>query len=82
MATIREWHLSFIEGVALSQGLICILHLGLRKVAFIEGVSSRQAWPLRGVPLYSAFTTNNSFMTSDTINDSPSVGHPLNLASK
>ena len=31
--------LSFIEGVALSQGLICTkrVHLGLSKVAFIEG---------------------------------------------
>ena len=37
------------KGFALSQGLICTkrVHLGHSKVAFIEGVSSRQGWPLQ-----------------------------------
>ena len=58
----RHWGMRFCplnEGVALSQGLICTkrVHLGLSKVAFIEGcphirgglyrgVSSHQGWPL------------------------------------
>ena len=47
----------FNRGVALSQGCIFVLYLGLSKVAFTEGVSSRQGWPLRGAPLYSVVRT-------------------------
>ena len=47
----------FYRGVALSQGCIFVLYLGLSKVAFTEGVSSRQGWPLRGAPLYSVVRT-------------------------
>ena len=46
----------FYRGVAYLRGVF-VLYLGLSKVAFTEGVSSRQGWPLKGAPLYSVART-------------------------